>query len=183
MQKRRQHISGRNKQPRRPRSNGQIRTDEVLLVTEEGNKRMPTSKALALAQEEGLDLIEVTDKANPPVVKIADMGQHLYQLKKKQQKQKAGSKQRETKTLRMSFRTESHDLDRIKDKAIEFFKERHMVKLVIQLRGRELTNKQYAREKLAAVAQDLIDKEVAEEENPVRAQGNQFIVLLRAAKK
>lgn len=123
-------------------------------------------------------MIEVSPKAKPPVVKIGDFGQYLYQINKKEQKQRAHTKQTEVKTLRFGFRTEQHDLDRLIERAKEFFVDRHLVKFVVRLRGRENTNKTYAREKLATLVKDMED--ICEVEREIKLQGNQFIVILRS---
>lgn len=168
------------KQEKRPRMNEQINVPEVLLIGDDGGaEKLPTSEALARARAEEMDLIEVSPKAVPPVVKIGDFGHYLYQVQKKEKKQKAHSKQSETKMLRFGFRTEKHDLDRLVERAKEFLAERHMVKFSVRLRGRELTNKDYAVQKLKALMADL--KDVAEVEQDVKAQGNQFIAVMRPA--
>mgnify|MGYP003521457917 FL=1 len=98
--------------------NAQITTPEVLLIDDEGKaEKLPIAEALARAQAAELDLIEVSPKAVPPVVKIDDFGHFLYQVQKKEKKQKANSKQSETKMLRFGFRTEKHDIDRLMDRA------------------------------------------------------------------
>jgi len=150
------------------------------LVTDGNAEILTIEEALRRAAEQETDLIEVSPKATPPVVKIGDVGQHMYQLNKKEKKQRAHNKQTEVKTLRFGFRTERHDLERLMDRAKEFFAERHLVKFVVQLRGRELTNKGYAAEKLHMVVEGLSD--VAEIEQEVKKQGNQFIVILRGKK-
>lgn len=152
----------------------------VLLVHEEGAEELSIEDALKRAQEQELDLIEVSPKAEPPVVKIGDVGQYMYQLNKKEKKQRAHTKQTEVKTLRFGFRTERHDLERLMDRAKEFMAERHLVKFVVRLRGRELTNKGYAEEKLRSLVTQLSD--VAEVEQEIKKQGNQFIVILRGKK-
>ena len=101
----------------------------------------------------------------------------MYQLQKKDKKQRSHSKQTEVKMLRFSFRTEQHDLNRILDRAREFLSHRHLVKLVVSLRGRELTNKEYAQEKLKNLAAELSD--VSEVEQEMRRQGNQFSIIVR----
>ena len=170
-----------NQFQQRPRFNEQIRVPEVLLVSEgEGAKRMPTAEALKLAQEQGFDLIEVSPKAVPPVVKIGDYGSHLYQLKKKEKRQKAHSKQTEVKAIRFGFRTDVGDLDRQASRSREFLAERHMVKVTIVLRGRELSNKEYGITKLKKFVASLGD--VSEVDQPVKRQGNHFIVILRPKK-
>jgi len=176
LQKRRKYIPSRKKE-RRPRINEEITAPEVLLVSEEESIKMTPAEALARAKEQELDLIEISPKAKPPVVKISDFGRYQYQMKKKAQKQKSHSKQTEVKMLRFGFRTEQHDLDRIIDRAREFLGERHLVKLVVRLRGRELTNKEYAKKKLMGLVKTLSD--VSDVEQELKPQGNQFIVIVR----
>ncbi len=167
-----------NRNDKRARINEQITAPEVLLVSEEGGaERLKIADALVKAKEAELDLIEVSPKAVPPVVKIDDFGHYLYQLQKKEKKQKSHGKQSEVKMLRFGFRTEKHDLDRIIDRAKEFLGEHHMVKLSVRLRGRELTNKDYAVQKMKGLIDSL--KEEAEVEQPIKAQGTQFIAVLR----
>jgi len=158
--------------------NAQITTPEVLLIDDEGKaEKLPIAEALARAQAAELDLIEVSPKAVPPVVKIDDFGHFLYQVQKKEKKQKANSKQSETKILRCGFRPEKHDIGRLMDRAKEFFEERHMVKFAVRLRGRELTNKEFALNKLRQIIKDLAD--VAEVEQEIKPQGPQFTAVLR----
>ena len=166
------------KQEKRPRMNAQITAPQVLLVDDAGKAEVLTiADALERAKSAELDLIEVSPKANPPVVKISDFGHYLYALQKKEKKQKSHSKQTEVKMLRFGFRTEKHDLDRLLDRAREFLAERHLVKLAVRLRGREFTNKEYAINKLKGLMQALLD--VAEVEQEVKSQGNQFIAIMR----
>lgn len=160
--------------------NAQIVAPRVLLISDDGKaETLSAAGALARARAAELDLIEVSPKADPPVVKIGDFGNYLYQLRKKEKKQKAHAHQSETKMLRFGFRTEKHDLDRLLERAREFLGERHMVKFAVRLRGRELTNKDYAVKKLRALLQDLGD--AAEVEQDIKAQGNQFIAVVRPA--
>lgn len=181
LQKRKKFVPPK-KIEKRPRINEQIRVPEVLLVSDEGEtEKMSIEEAIARAQEAELDLIEVSPKAVPPVVKIADIGQYMYHLQKKEKKQKAHNKQTEVKTLRFGFRTEKHDLQRLADRAKEFMADRHLVKFVVRLRGRENTNKDYAKEKLKALVNDLAD--FSEVESEIKPQGNQFIVILRPKNK
>lgn len=179
----RQHSSYNKFPPRgfanRPRSNEQIRSPEVLLVGDDGEaQRMPIAEALKMAQEQELDLIEVAAKASPPVVKIGDYGSYLYQLKKKEKRQKSHSKQTEVKAIRFGFRTDVGDLDRQANRVREFLGERHMVKVSIVLRGRELSNKEYGINKLKKFVEGLAD--AAEVDQPIKRQGNHFIVILRS---
>jgi translation initiation factor IF-3 len=141
---------------------------------------LPVAEALRRAQEQGFDLIEVSPKAVPPVVKIGDFGSYLYRLKKKEKQQKSHSKQTEVKAIRFGFRTEIGDLDRLADRAREFLGERNMVKVSVTLRGRELSNQQFAVEKLKKFVEGLVDS--AEVDQAIKKQGNQYIVILRPKK-
>jgi translation initiation factor IF-3 len=179
VKQRRNSHSGPQKQEKRPRINEEIICSEVLLVLDDGQaQRMKPADALILAQQQELDLIEVSPKANPPVVKISDFGRYQYQAKKKEQKQKAHNKQSEVKTLRFGFKTEKNDIDRLLTHARDFMEERHMVKFIVRLRGRELANKDFAKQKLQSVVDQL--REIADVEQEVRAQGNQFTAVLRS---
>ena len=151
---------------------------QVLLISDEGAAETLTlAEALERARAQELDLIEVSPKANPPVVKIGEFGHYLYQLQKKERKQRSHSKQVEVKMLRFGFRTDKHDLERLADRAREFFQERHLVKFSVRLRGRELANKDYAIQKLKGILVSLAD--VSEIEQEVKRQGDQFIAVLR----
>lgn len=177
MQQRRNQNNSQKKE-KKPRSNAEITAPEVLLVAEDGTaETLSLDDALKRAQEEELDLIEVSPKAKPPVVKISDLGRYMYQIKKKEQKQKSHNKQTEVKMLRFGFRTERHDLERLLDQARKFLAERHLVKFVVRLRGRENTNKDYAKQKLHSLVQELAD--VSEIEQDLKPQGNQFTIIVR----
>lgn len=178
LQKRRRGFTPPSRLERRPRINEEIRAEQVLLVTDDGARALPFAEALRQAREQEYDLIEVSPKAQPPVVKIGDFGQFLYQMRKKERKQRVHSKQTEVKMLRFGFRTDRHDLDRLIERAREFLGERHLVKFVVRLRGRELSNKDYAKTKLLGLVAGLQD--VAEVEQELKQQGPQFFIILRA---
>ena len=81
---------------------------------------LSVEEALQRAQEQALDLIEVSPKAKPPVVKISDYGRYMYQQQKKEQRQRAHNKKTEVKMLRLGFRTDKHDVDRLVERARGF---------------------------------------------------------------
>ena len=92
------------------RINEQIRVSEVRLVDDENESTvMPTRKALQLAEEKGVDLVEISPKAQPPVCKLIAYSQFLYQLKKRQKEMKAKQVMVEVKAVRLGPQTESHD--------------------------------------------------------------------------
>jgi len=163
------------------RINEQIRSKEVRLVSDEAQEVLPLADAIARAKEQELDLIEVSPNAVPPVCKILDRGSYLYQLKKKEKRARAGSKQTEVKMVRFGFRTDQHDLDRLANQARGFMAEHHLVKVTMRLRGRELTNQEYAREKMKKFVDGLAD--TADVESPMRRQGNQYMVIMKAKKQ
>lgn len=105
-------------------------------------------KAINLAREQGLDLIEIAPKANPPVCRLMDYGKYLYHKAKQERAQKAKQKKIEIKGVRLSVRTGQHDLD-FKAKKVEgFLEDGDKVKIDMVLRGREKQHFDFAEEKL-----------------------------------
>lgn len=159
--------------------NEKIRASEVRLVSQDTQEIVPLAEALRQAREAGLDLIEVAPGAVPPVCKILNAGSYLYQLKKKE-KQKTKGRHTEVKMVRFGFRTDRHDLERQASRVREFLAERHVVKVAVLMRGRELANQQYARDKLQKFVDSLMD--AAEVEQEMRRQGNCYMVIVKARK-
>lgn len=143
---------------------------------------VPTHEALARAREEGLDLIEISPKANPPVCKIMDHSNFKYQKEKEAKKQRAQSKEVEVKGIRLSFRIGSSDLEVRRKQAKKFFEKGHKVKIEMQLRGREREHKKRA----ADIINDFIDllREDYEirVESPVTWQGYRFQAVIAREK-
>ncbi|MDD4901443.1 MAG: translation initiation factor IF-3 [Patescibacteria group bacterium] len=135
-------------QEKRFKVNQQIRVPEVFLIDESGQGLgvMPTSKALALALEAGLDVVEVNPKAQPPVVKIIDYGQFKYRKEKEAQKQKVKQKKIEIKGIRLSVRISQHDFDFRIEQARKFLARGDKLKLELVLKGRERQHPEIAEE-------------------------------------
>ncbi|MBI2626361.1 MAG: translation initiation factor IF-3 [Candidatus Nealsonbacteria bacterium] len=131
-----------------PLINRQIRAKEVRLVDETGKQAglVPLEAAIQMAQERGLDLIQVTEKVDPPVCKIMDFGKYLYQLKKKEKGAKA--KGGGIKGIRLGFNMASHDLNVRAQQAEKFFKEGDRVIIEMRLKGREKALGEFAKEKI-----------------------------------
>jgi translation initiation factor IF-3 len=132
------------------RINNQITAPELRVIDEtEGNLGiMPREAALKLAQEKGLDLIEIAATAKPPVAKIISFDKFRYQKEKELRKQKAGEKTSGLKQIKISVREARHDLT-IKTKKIEeFLNEGYKVEIMLVLKGREKYMKDWARQKL-----------------------------------
>ena len=122
----------------------------MRVIDEEGNNLGALSRqdALNLAQDKGLDLIEISPNANPPVAKIMSFDKYRYQEEKKLKKQRAQQKGQELKQVRISARAAEHDLQVKAKKVNEFLKGGHNVEIQLFLRGREKANKDWAKQKL-----------------------------------
>jgi len=168
------------------RVNERIRVPEVRVIDEDGQQIgvMPTYKALTLAKEKDLDLVEVFPKSQPPVCKIQDYGQFQYQLSRKTQAQKAGIKKIETKGIRISFKIGQHDLEMRKNQALKFLSKGDKVKVEIILRGRERKYTQEAYEKVKEFIQSIINAgtTITLELAPKKL-GNQISALMAPANK
>ncbi|MGL1894099.1 MAG: translation initiation factor IF-3 [Spirochaetaceae bacterium] len=124
------------------RINENIRVREVRLVDHEGEQRgiVLTSEALSIAQENGLDLVEVAPQANPPACKILNYGKYKFDLEKRKREAKKNQKVVKLKEVRMQPKIEKHDLD-FKTKHVRtFLEEGNKVKVTIRFRGRELAH-------------------------------------------
>ncbi len=120
------------------RINESIRVPEVRVVGSDGENLgiLPTSEAISKASEEGLDLIEVSPKARPPVARIADYGKYKYELKKKEKEIKAKSHTTETKVAQVKIGTSEGDLVRKAKKIADWLAQGHRVKVDLFLWGR-----------------------------------------------
>jgi translation initiation factor IF-3 len=129
------------------RVNTQIRVPEVLVIGPEGEQIgiLPTREALAQAEEQGYDLVEVAPGAKPPVCRMMDYGRYRYQLQKKQKANQKASGGNELKELRMRPNTEKHDFDVKMKAAHEFLSEGNRLKLTVRFRGRELAHREIGR--------------------------------------
>ncbi|MBM4409455.1 MAG: translation initiation factor IF-3, partial [Chloroflexi bacterium] len=141
-----------------------IRVPQVRVVDEEGNQRgvMPTHEALRLAQERGLDLVEVAPMAAPPVVRFLDFGQYKYELTKREKEAKRKQRSVTFKEVRLKPKIGSGDFDTKVRRAIEFLEEGDRVKIAVQFRGRELTHPEIGRNLLLRFADQVKDHGVVE---------------------
>jgi translation initiation factor IF-3 len=112
----------------------------VRLIDADGSQRgvVSTRAALEIAQEQGLDLVEVSDKADPPVCRIMNFDKFRYELKKKQQEAKKKQTVIETREIKFRPKTEEHDLAFKIRKIREFLEEKNKVKVTMRFRGREI---------------------------------------------
>ena len=144
----------------KPLINQQIRAREVRIVDEKGVQLgiIPTKEAVFMAQEKGLDLIQVTEKVDPPVCKIGDYGKYLYSLKKKDKGVKV--KTGELKNIRLSFNISDNDLNTRANNAIKFLKNKEKVRIELILRGREKGLDQVGKEKIKKLIEFIEKQEI-----------------------
>ena len=128
-----------------------IRIPQVRVVDEEGAQLgvMPTPQALEMAQERGLDLVEVAPMASPPVVKFLDFGQYKYDLTKREKEAKRKQRSVTFKEVRLSPKIGIGDFDTKVHRAIEFLEDGDRIKVTVRFRGRELTHPELGRNLLA----------------------------------
>lgn len=166
----------------RKRINEQIRVPEVRVVDERGGQLglMKTDQAVALAKEQGLDLVEVAEKAKPPVCKIINYGKYQYQQEKKAKEGKGKQTKIEVKGIRLKLKTADNDL-KIKAKRAEKFLEKgHKVKVDIFLRGREKAFRDLGKEKVMSFI-DMLETETGFEQEP-KGTPNGFITIISKKK-
>ncbi len=122
----------------RERINNQIRAKELRVIGSENENLgvLSFKEALELAQQKGLDLIEISPNSNPPVGKIMDFGKYQYEMAKKLKKAKAGAKATETKSIQVKIGTGDHDLELKAKTASKWLKEGHRIKIELFLSGR-----------------------------------------------
>lgn len=136
----------------RNRINNEIRSLEVRLVDGETSSVMKTRDAIALAEERGLDLIEISPNAVPPIAKIMDYGKFQYEQNKKESSNKAKAHKTETKSIQIKIATGPHDLAMKAKRASEWLAEGHRVKVELYLVGRsKFTENAFKKERLERV--------------------------------
>jgi translation initiation factor IF-3 len=141
-----------------------IRIPQVRVVDEEGAQLgvMPTPRALEMAQERGLDLVEVAPMASPPVVKFLDFGQYKYDLTKREKEAKRKQRSVTFKEVRLSPKIGTGDFDTKVHRAIEFLEDGDRIKVTVRFRGRELTHPELGRNLLGKFVDRVKDHGVAE---------------------
>jgi len=137
------------------RINEQIRVREVRIVGESGSTVMPTRQALDMARQEGVDLVEISPNANPPVCRLIDYSKFLYQQKKRQKEMKAKQVKVEVKEIRFGPQTDEHDYQFKLKHAQEFLQEGNKVRAYVFFRGRSILFKEQGEVLLLRFANDL----------------------------
>lgn len=141
------------------RVNRAIRAREVRLIGADGQQLgiMPTRDALAIAEEQELDLVEVAPNADPPVCRLMDYGKYLYEKQKRERESRKAQKQIEVKEVRLRPKTDEHDIQVVLTKIRKFAKEGAKIRVRIRFRGREIYHPEVAQELLDRVAREVSD--------------------------
>lgn len=148
------------------------------MIDPDGNQIgiIPTYKALATAADFGLDLVEVSPNADPPVCKIMDYGRYKYQLTKKLQEAKKKQASFQVKEIKIRPKTGDHDLQTKIDHIKKFIGKKDKVKVVVVFRGREITLSQRGRDLLKRVAEEIDD--IAFVEQYPKFEGRSMMMIL-----
>jgi translation initiation factor IF-3 len=165
------------------RINDMIRIREVRVIDDEGQQLgvMPTARALALAQEKGLDLVEIAPTAVPPVCRILDYGQYKYELNKREKEQKKKQKSQTFKEVRLAVKIDVHDLRTKSRRAAEFLDKGDRVKVTVRFRGREISHANLGRDLLDRVAAELAEHGTVE--RPPLLEGRSMYIVMAPIEK
>ena len=161
-----------------PRYNEFIQSQKVRVIDENGENLgvMYTREAIEQAAEVGLDLVEISPNADPPVAKFLDIGRFKYEAQKKANEQRKSQKTQEIKEIKMRPNIDDHDYD-VKMRAIhKFIGEGDKVKVTLRFRGRELSHQQLGMNLLRRVQEDT--NEIAKIEAYPRMEGRQMLMVI-----
>ena len=174
-----QNYFQRRTKDRGPRVNNRINSPEVQVIASNGENLgiLNTNQAIAMAKEEGLDLIEIAPKANPPVCKIIDIGKFKYDAQKKANKAKKKQKIVSLKEIKLRPVTGTHDYDFKVKNAKKFIIKGDKVKFTIRFKGRELQHSHLGNELMNKIKEDM--KEIGKVESDPKFDGKQMIMVIQ----
>ena len=169
----------RRTKDRGPRSNNRINSPEVQVIASNGENLgiLNTNEAIAMAKEEGLDLIEIAPNAKPPVCKIIDMGKYKYDAQKKANKAKKKQKIVLLKEIKLRPVTEAHDYNFKLKNAQKFLSKGDKVKFTIRFKGRELQHSNLGHDLMSKIKEDV--KLVGKVEMNPKFDGKQMIMVIQ----
>ncbi|GGF81434.1 translation initiation factor IF-3 [Azorhizobium oxalatiphilum] len=161
-----------------PRVNEDIRIREVQLIDQDGQNRgvLATRDALLLAQEAGLDLVEIAPNSQPPVCKILDFGRFKYQNQKKASEARKKQKVVEVKEIKLRPGIDTHDYDVKMRAMLRFFEEGDKVKVTLRFRGREMAHQDIGYKLLQKLKEEV--STIAKVEAEPMLEGRQMIMIL-----
>lgn len=165
-----------------PRINDRIRAPEIRLIGAEGENLgvVTPHRARELADEAGLDLVEISPNAVPPVCKIMDFGKFKYEQQKKEAEARKNQKIIEIKEIKFRPGTDDHDYDVKMRSVVRFLNDGDKVKVTLRFRGREMAHMDLGRELLERVAKDVA--ELGKIESMPKVEGRQMVMMIGPAK-
>ena len=174
-----QNYFQRRTKDKGPKSNNRINSPEVQVIASNGKNLgiLNTNEAIAMAKEEGLDLIEIAPSAKPPVCKIIDMGKYKYDAQKKANKAKKKQKKIEIKEIKLRPVTETHDYQFKIKHAQKFISKGDKVKFTIRFKGRELQHSHLGNELMNKIKEDMQD--IGKVELAPKFDGKQMIMVIQ----
>ncbi|MFO7847792.1 MAG: translation initiation factor IF-3 [Balneolaceae bacterium] len=174
-------MQRRKRNDDRPNINDEIRADKVRLIRpDEEHEIVSLDRALEIAEQFKLDLVEVAPNAKPPVCKIIDFGKFMYEKKKKEKEAKKKQHTIQVKELRFRPQTDDHDLEFKTRHAREFLEGGDKVKATVQFRGRDMLYTDQGKELLKNLAEELED--VSKIESNPTMEGRRMIMVLAPEK-
>ncbi len=177
---RRRYIKPRENARNLPKINDRIRANQVRLIDQDENMLgvVDKTEGIRLAQEVGLDLVEVSPNSDPPVCRILDFGKYRYEQSKKERANRAKTKTVETKEVRLgrSMKIDPHDVQIRVNQARKFLLEGHKVLIVQNFRGREMMHKERGSVRMKEIIDKLSD--VSKVETPPKFAGRRQTMVL-----
>lgn len=154
---------------------------EIRLIGADGQQLgvLSTREALAIAEREELDLVEVAPNARPPVCRLMDYGKYLYEKQKRERESRKAQKQIIVKEVQLRPKTDEHDIQVVLKRIRKFIEEDSKVRVRLRFRGREIAHPEVAREILERVANEVSD--VASVESMPSFEGRTMIMVLAPA--
>ena len=165
-----------------PKVNDRIRAPEIRLIGAEGENVgvVTPAQAMQMAQEVGLDLVEISPNADPPVCKIMDVGKFKYETQKRESEARKKQTTIQVKEVKFRPNTDIHDYDVKMRNVVKFLEKGDKVKVTMRFRGREMAHQNLGRELLERVADDI--KELGKVENMPRMEGRQMVMMIGPVK-
>ena len=169
----------RRSKPQGPKANERIKALDVQVIGSSGNNLgvMQLKQAIQLAKEEGLDLIEISPNANPPVCKIMYMGKYKYDLQKKANQAKKKQKVVSLKEIKLRPGTEIHDYNFKIKNAKKFITKGDKVKFTVKFKGREMQHVELGKDLMNRIIEDT--KDIGKVETHPKFEGRQMIMIIQ----
>lgn len=162
--------------------NENIKAKQVRLIDADNENRgiVSIKEALAVAEEAGLDLIEISPQANPPVCKVLDYGKYRYEQQKKKNEAKKNQKVVEIKELKLRPVIETHDYEVKMKQAKKFLEQGNKVKFTMRFKGRELSANDMGKQIMTQIVEDL--ENCAKVDSEIKLEGRQMMMILSPLK-